>query len=152
MKITGIFKFLFFGTWLLMTTILVYSYQTTLISHLTVTRLKPIPHSFEDLANEPNLKLTVERDYILTQSILVNFLFNFNINSSRLKHLNVVKKKRILSLFNWFYMKLDHIECEFWTDEKARRFTSSKSTSNYKNDTGGSWQCSETWMRLCRSK
>ena len=83
LKTAGMFKFLLFGTWLLMTTVLVYAYQTTLISYLTVPILKPIPNSFEDLANDPSLKLNVERDFIITQTILVNPLFNCNIHSSR---------------------------------------------------------------------
>ena len=71
-------SFILIGTWSLMSAILTYSYRTNLISYLTVPLLKPIPNSFDDLAQTTEYKLTLEWDYIITQSILVSWLLMLN--------------------------------------------------------------------------
>ena len=65
-------NFLLFSTWTLMISVLMYSYMTNMISYLTVPILKPIPNSFEELAKANEYKLTLERDYVITKTILVS--------------------------------------------------------------------------------
>lgn len=55
-----------------MISVLMYSYMTNMISYLTVPILKPIPNSFEELAKASEYKLTLERDYVITKTILVS--------------------------------------------------------------------------------
>ena len=64
-------KFLLLGTWGLMMTVLANAYTTTIISFLTIPRLKPLPNTYEELAKEPKFQLTLEWDHIKTQTILV---------------------------------------------------------------------------------
>jgi len=61
---------MFAGTWSLMMIVLSNSYTTALISDSTVIKMKPIPNSFEELAQDPSRKLVIER-VMLGDSILV---------------------------------------------------------------------------------
>ena len=67
------YKYLLHGTWLLMTTVLTYSYTTTLTSYLTVPLKESMPTTFDELAARPDLKPVAEFDYLLTQKILVGW-------------------------------------------------------------------------------
>ena len=64
-------KFLLLGTWGLMMTVLANAYTTTIISFLTIPRLKPLPNTYEELAKEPKFQLTLEWDHVKTLTILV---------------------------------------------------------------------------------
>ena len=64
-------KFLLLGTWGLMMTVLANAYTTNIISFLTIPRLKPLPNTYEELAKEPKFQLSLENDYVKTQTILV---------------------------------------------------------------------------------
>ena len=59
------------GIWGLMTTILTNAYTTTIISFLTIPRSKPVPNTYEELAKDSSIKLTIEKDFVMTQVILV---------------------------------------------------------------------------------
>lgn len=59
------------GTWCLMMVIIVHSYTSTLKSYMTVSTLKPSISSFEDLIEHKDFKITVEKNQILTKTILV---------------------------------------------------------------------------------
>jgi len=63
-------KFLLLGTWGLMMTVLANAYTTTIISFLTIPRLKPLPNTYEELAKEPKFQLTLEWDHVKTLTIL----------------------------------------------------------------------------------
>jgi len=54
-----------------MMTILTNAYTTNLISFLTIPSLKPVPNTIAELAKEPHRKLTIEKEYVLAQNILV---------------------------------------------------------------------------------
>ena len=67
------FRFVLVGPWVLMTAILTLSYTATLQSHLTVTKLKPIPNTVEELAkNLATRPLLAVRDMSLSHRILVS--------------------------------------------------------------------------------
>ena len=66
------FQFLLIGPWVLMMTVLTLSYTSTLVSYLTVTKLEPIPNSFEELANNLHTKPPlVFEDMGITERIMV---------------------------------------------------------------------------------
>ena len=72
------------GVWCLMSIVIVYSYTGKLTSYLTVPKLRPIPNSFEELAQNENYKLAVQANTVLAQSILVRyhaFVAIFDINA-----------------------------------------------------------------------
>ena len=52
-------------------TVLANAYTTTIISFLTIPRLKPLPNTYEELAKEPKFQLTLEWDHVKTLTILV---------------------------------------------------------------------------------
>ena len=54
-----------------MMTVLSQAYTTDLISFLTAPKLRQYPNSLEGLAKEPDLKLTLEKNFEITKSILV---------------------------------------------------------------------------------
>jgi len=51
-------------------TVLANAYTTTIISFLTIPRLKPLPNTLEELAKEPKFQLSLEKDYVKTLTIL----------------------------------------------------------------------------------
>lgn len=59
------------GGWLLAMTVLVNSYSSTVISYLTVPKMKPIINSFEDLAASYDVGIVIREDVVLLQQILV---------------------------------------------------------------------------------
>ena len=56
--------------------IVIYSYTTTLKSFLTVPKLEPIVSSLEELARNRAVKLTMENNTFLTNSIMVTYCHN----------------------------------------------------------------------------
>ena len=67
-----------------MVTILMHSYTTTLITHMTTTKLKPLPNSFEELVKYPDLKLTMEDNFVLTKQILASLFAPLTFSSTKL--------------------------------------------------------------------
>ena len=61
------------GFWLLAATVLVNSYSGTLVSSLTMTKLKPTVNSLEDLAASSDLTMTVNVNSIVAQTIMVGY-------------------------------------------------------------------------------
>ena len=59
------------GAWLLVAMVLVNSYSSTVISHLTVTRNKPAINTFEDLADSKEVGIILKEDIFIGQQILV---------------------------------------------------------------------------------
>lgn len=59
------------GMWLLIATVLVNSYSSTIISYLTVPRMKPPINTFEDLAASQDVSLVLLADNVIGQHILV---------------------------------------------------------------------------------
>lgn len=57
--------------WLLIATVLVNSYSSTIISYLTVPRMKPPINTFEDLAASQDVSLVLLADNVIGQHILV---------------------------------------------------------------------------------
>ena len=60
--------------WLLAATVLVNSYSGTLITSLTVTKLKPTVNSLEDLAASNDLVMTVSSNSVMSQNIFVSII------------------------------------------------------------------------------
>ncbi|KZS03572.1 Uncharacterized protein APZ42_033783 [Daphnia magna] len=58
------------GMWLLIATVLVNSYSGTIISYLTVPRMKPPINTFEDLAASQDVSLVLLADNVIGQHIL----------------------------------------------------------------------------------
>ncbi len=68
------------GLWLLVTIILMNLYGSTLASYLTLTKMKPIPNSFEELAeNYHNQKclITLQRGHFVLEMFKVKKLVQF---------------------------------------------------------------------------
>ncbi len=63
--------------WLLLTTVLVNSYSGTVISYLTVPKMKPPIETFEDLIACENVGIILRQDFVIGQQILVH-LFSFS--------------------------------------------------------------------------
>jgi hypothetical protein len=61
------------GFWLLAATVLVNSYSGTLVSSLTMTKLKPTVNSLEDLAASSDLTMTVNVNSIVAQTSMVGY-------------------------------------------------------------------------------
>jgi hypothetical protein len=64
------------GSWLLVATVLVYSYSSTVVSHLTIVVTKPHINSLEDLAASKDVELLLLADFF-PEEILVSFFFFF---------------------------------------------------------------------------
>lgn len=62
---------------LLTATVLVNSYSGTLTSSLTVTKFKPAIDSLEDLANQEKIILTNNAKTIMTETILVMYIYAY---------------------------------------------------------------------------
>ncbi|XP_045025966.1 glutamate receptor ionotropic, delta-1 [Daphnia magna] len=58
------------GTWLLVAMVLVNSYSGTVVSYLTVPKMKPSIHTFEDLAANPDVGIILKVDTDIGQKIL----------------------------------------------------------------------------------
>ncbi|KAI9566014.1 hypothetical protein GHT06_009813 [Daphnia sinensis] len=59
------------GVWLLIATVLVNSYSGTIVSYLTVPKIKPSINTFEDLAVSTDVELIIKKDVVIGQQILV---------------------------------------------------------------------------------
>lgn len=62
---------LLIGAWLLVAMVLVNSYSGTVISFLTVPRMKPPINTLEDLATSRDVNLILYRDIVITRQIMV---------------------------------------------------------------------------------
>ncbi|XP_057369973.1 glutamate receptor ionotropic, delta-1-like [Daphnia carinata] len=58
------------GVWLLIATVLVNSYSGTIVSYLTVPKIKPSINTFEDLAISKDVELIIKKDVVIGQQIL----------------------------------------------------------------------------------
>lgn len=67
------------GVWLLIATVLVNSYSSTVISYLTVPNMKPPINTFDDLAISEEVELVLLADNVITMQIMVRWLFKWNI-------------------------------------------------------------------------
>lgn len=61
------------GVWLLLTTVLVNSYSGTVISYLTVPKMKPPIETFEDLTACETVGIILREDFVIGKQILVMF-------------------------------------------------------------------------------
>ncbi|EFX79723.1 hypothetical protein DAPPUDRAFT_103904 [Daphnia pulex] len=61
------------GTWLLVAMVMVNSYSGTVISCLTVPKMKPAINTFEDLVTMEDVKLVLLADTVIAQQIRVKF-------------------------------------------------------------------------------
>jgi hypothetical protein len=61
------------GVWLLLTTVLVNSYSGTVISYLTVPKMKSPIETFEDLTACENVGIVLREDFVIGKQILVMF-------------------------------------------------------------------------------
>lgn len=59
------------GVGALMLMVISYAYTSSLISYLTVIKLQPIVHNFEELANDNRYTVTAELNSAFTTAILV---------------------------------------------------------------------------------
>lgn len=59
------------GVWLLIATVLVNVYSSTVIAYLTVPRTKPSIKTFEDLAASPDVSILLRAETLIAQHILV---------------------------------------------------------------------------------
>lgn len=67
------------GLWLLVTIILMNFYGSTLTSYLTLTKMKPIPNSFEDLAKNHDYRkclLTLQKGHFVLEMFKVKKKYN----------------------------------------------------------------------------
>ena len=71
------------GVWLLIATVLVNSYSGTVVSYLTVPKLKPSINTFEDLVENEDVGLIIKDDVIIGQQILVNIFEIYKLNYFR---------------------------------------------------------------------
>ena len=64
------------GVWILIATVLVNSYSGTVVSYLTVPKMKPLINTFEDLAASKDVAILVREDVVIGQQIMVekNFI------------------------------------------------------------------------------
>lgn len=59
------------GGWLLVATVLVNSYSGTVVSYLTVPKMKPPINTFEDLATSEDVGILIKEDVVIGLQILV---------------------------------------------------------------------------------
>ena len=71
------------GVWLLIATVLVNSYSGTVVSYLTVPKLKPSINTFEDLVENEDVGLIIKDDVIIGQQILVKIFEIYKLNYFR---------------------------------------------------------------------
>ncbi len=73
------------GVWILIATVLVNSYSGTVVSYLTVPKMKPPINTFEDLADSKDVAIIIKEDVVIGIQILVNnFFFPFKSIDRRL--------------------------------------------------------------------
>lgn len=65
------FRFLI-GTWVLVATVLVNSYSSTVISYMTVPKMKPSINSYEDLVASKDVELILLADTTTKKQIMAN--------------------------------------------------------------------------------
>lgn len=65
------------GSWLLVATVLVYSYSSTVVSHLTIVVTKPHINSLEDLAASKDVGLLLLADFFPEEILVSLFFFYF---------------------------------------------------------------------------
>lgn len=70
------------GAWVLVATVLVNSYSSTVISYLTVPKMKSAINTFEDLVASKDIKLILLADSITKKQILVKAPYNIIIKFS----------------------------------------------------------------------
>jgi hypothetical protein len=70
------------GVWLLIATVLVNSYSSTVISYLTVPKMKPPINTFDDLAISEEVELVLLADNVITMQIMVRWFI-------QMKHLKI---------------------------------------------------------------
>ncbi len=63
------------GVWLLIATVLVNSYSGTVISYLTVPKMKPPINTFEDLVISEDVELILLADSVITMQIMVGPIY-----------------------------------------------------------------------------
>jgi hypothetical protein len=81
------------GAWLLIVTVLVNSYSGTVISYLTVPKMKPPINTFEDLAASKEVELILLAETVIEQQIRVRDRSNSN------DFFNIIICVRCLCLF-----------------------------------------------------
>jgi hypothetical protein len=59
------------GSWCLIAVVLVYAYNSTLISYVSLPTHQPIVNTFEDLAASKTLRVTTQRGSLSAEIILV---------------------------------------------------------------------------------
>ena len=67
------------ASWLLIALVLINSYSSTIISYLTVTKMKPSINTFEDVATSQDVRIVLRQDYIIAKQILESLHFLNNI-------------------------------------------------------------------------
>jgi hypothetical protein len=67
------------GAWLLVAMVLVNSYSGTVISYLTVPKMKAPINTFEDLVSSEDTKLILLADTVIAQQIKVRLDFSFSL-------------------------------------------------------------------------
>lgn len=70
------------GVWVLAGMVLVNSYSSTVISYLTLPKMKPPIKTFEDLAASKEVGIALRADLVLTKQILVSNIFTVPSNNS----------------------------------------------------------------------
>jgi hypothetical protein len=63
------------GVWILIATVLVNSYSGTVVSYLTVTKMKLPINTFEDLAASNEVEILIKEDVVIGQQILVKQIY-----------------------------------------------------------------------------
>ena len=63
------------GVWVLVATVLVNSYSSTVISYLTVPKMKPPINTFEDLVANEDVELILLADTMTKKQILASLLY-----------------------------------------------------------------------------
>ena len=58
------------GTWVLIATVLVNSYSGTVVSYLTVPKMKPPINTFEDLAASNDVEILI-KEVVIGQQLMV---------------------------------------------------------------------------------
>ena len=70
-----------------MATVLVNSYSGTVVSYLTVPKMKPSINTFEDLATSHDVELLIRQDVIIGQQILVSNAILVKLLNIEISHL-----------------------------------------------------------------
>lgn len=59
------------GAWILIATVLVNSYSGTVVSYLTVPKMKSPINTFEDLAASNDVEILIKADVVIGQQMMV---------------------------------------------------------------------------------